>query len=310
MKYPWASKQESPKLLVNLKPHCHDQNCLLAHGYYTGGLSRPEYLKSIVHKFVPTPAMVKGVMKRKAIALDCEMVGLSGGRDELARLCAIDLFTGEVLVDTLVFPTEAVRDWRSRFSGVTMAMMREARNTGKALNGWPAARAKLFELADAETILVGHALNHDLKVLYVSHKRVVDSSLLVSEAVFGKGSALLRIWGLKTLSRELLGLTIQSSRKGHDCLEDTLATRELVLWCLKEREQLKVWAENALIQFETEKRKRQERQQEQARERQRQMLLQEASSPASPPSIEPEDDVGEYFYDSDLFPPGYEPYSD
>ncbi|KAF3059874.1 putative RNA exonuclease pqe-1 [Daldinia childiae] len=209
---------------------------------------------------------VKGMKKRKALVIDCEMVGISGGRSELARICIVDLFTREVLVDSFVIPTEIVRDWRTKYSGVTQAMITQARANGTALNGWPTARTKLFELADADTILIGHSLNHDLQAIHVIHNKVVDSAILVAEAVFGRGNRLDRQWGLKVLCQELLGITIQSSKRGHDCLEDTLASREIVLWCFREREKLAAWAKDALVKYELEKQKREERQRAKAQE--------------------------------------------
>ncbi|KAI1139411.1 ribonuclease H-like protein [Hypoxylon sp. FL0543] len=262
-KYPWASKWDGPGIKA-LKKRCHDEVCLVTQGYYTGNRSHQMNLKFSIKRFVSAPVKVSGV-RHRAIALDCEMVGVAGGRDELAHLCAVDLFSGEVLINTLVHPTEAVKDWRTRYSGVTPAKMAMARASGQVLNGWLAARAKLFEFADADTILVGHSLNHDLRVLHIAHKRVVDSAILVAEAVFGKGNRLLRQWGLKQLSGDILGISIQSSRGGHDCLEDTLATRELILWCLRDRQKLDLWAKRALIEYEEEKRKTAERQRAKAR---------------------------------------------
>ncbi|KAI0179651.1 ribonuclease H-like domain-containing protein [Hypoxylon sp. FL1284] len=296
-KYPWASVPESLELLTSLGRRCHDSECMRKQGYHVGNFT-----------FIPTPAKVNGVVRRQAIAVDCEMVGIAGGKDELAFLCAVDLFTGEVLIQSFVLPIEAVTDWRSRYSGITLAKMRTAKASGKALDGWPAARARLFEFADANTILVGHSLNNDLRVLHVSHTRVIDSCILVAEAVFGKGNGLQRRWGLKTLSRELLGVAIQSSKKGHDCLEDTLASRELVLWCLRQPEQLQAWAQKALAQHKMEKQKRLERQakaREKEKEKQRQR---DASSAAAPDSIW--SDGLSILSDPLLFPPGYDPWSD
>ncbi|KAI2466949.1 ribonuclease H-like protein [Annulohypoxylon bovei var. microspora] len=265
--YPWASGQQGAGLTKAIATHCHNEDTLIDQGYYTGDPYNRGNHRFVVKTFLLTPPRVNGLTKRKAIAIDCEMIGIAGGKDELAHLCAVDLVTGEVLINTLVNPTQPVRDWRTKYSGVTPAKMTMAKASGKVLNGWPAARQKLFEFADAETTLVGHSLNNDLRVLHIAHKRVVDSSILVAEAVFGKGNRLLHRWGLKRASRELLGITIQASRGGHDCLEDTLASRELVLWCLNEPEKLAQWSKNALTKYEEEKRKIRERQQAEAKAR-------------------------------------------
>ncbi|KAI1803238.1 ribonuclease H-like domain-containing protein [Daldinia bambusicola] len=266
-KYPWSSGKQSTGLINSLTPSCHSQVCLVAENYYTGTSGTGKKWKHIdIRSFLPTPAKIRGVPRRKALVVDCEMVGVAGGRSELAYICIVDLFTREVLVNSLVLPTELVRDWRTKYSGVTPAMMAQARANNTVLNGWPTARDKLFELADTNTILIGHSLNNDLEAMHVIHPKVVDSAILVAEAVFGKGTMLRRKWGLKVLCEELLGIKIQASKNGHDCLEDTLASREIVLWCFGEREKLATWAKGALAKYEIEKKKREERERAKAQE--------------------------------------------
>ncbi|KAI1385965.1 ribonuclease H-like protein [Hypoxylon trugodes] len=274
-KYPWATDladNNLPQTLnaislhQTLESHCHSEDLLMLQSYYTGDATHAKRLKYEVKTFLPTPARVPGVLKRKAIAIDCEMVGLSKGRDELAQICAIDVITGEVLMDTLVFPTETVQDWRTKYSGVTRVKMTEAQVSGKILYGWPKAREELFRHADENTILLGHALNNDLKVLHIIHKRVVDSGIVAAEAVFGK-EKVLRRWRLKKLCQEFLGANIQASKKGHDCVEDTFAAREVVLWCFKEPEKLKAWASKTLTQYEADKKKREDKQKEKAKKK-------------------------------------------
>lgn len=267
--YPWASRQTRPGLLKTLTARCHSEGILVEYGYYTGGRAEQKRIKANPNTFLSTPARTNnGVAKHKAIAIDCEMVGVEGGREELALLCAVDVLTGAVLINSFVYPIETVKDWRTKYSGVSKRAMTEAHLRGETLNGWPEARDRLFRFADADTVLIGHALHGDLKVLRVVHKRVIDSSILVGEAVFGKGNKIGRQWGLQTLCRELLGAAIQvSKKKGHVCLEDTLATREIVLWCLTEHERLEVWAKQALVQYKIDKEKREQQQREKERER-------------------------------------------
>ncbi len=80
-------------------------------------------------------------------------------------------------------------------------------------------------------------------MLRLSHDRVVDTAIQTAEAVFGQDQRPIRIWGLKTLAKDLLGMKIQAGNKGHDCVEDTLATRELTLWCLCFPGELNAWAQ-------------------------------------------------------------------
>ncbi|KAI1089238.1 ribonuclease H-like protein [Rostrohypoxylon terebratum] len=312
IKYPWVSGRQDANLINTATTKCHSEVRLLDQGYYTGNpLFRGDH-KFSIKQFVSTPARVQGSMKRKAIALDCEMVGVAGGKDELAHLCAVDLFTGEVLINSLVDPTQPVKDYRTRWSGITLTKMVTAKASGKTLDGWPAAREKLFEFADEDTILVGHALQHDLRVLYIAHRRVLDSAVLVAEAVFGRAQRLLRCWGLKNASQDILGIKIQTSKMGHDCLEDTLATRELVLWCLQNPEKLSQWGKDALAKYQEERRRIEERRRakEKARkekeERERRIEREkEESSVAWSPAVAyshggRDNDYDDYYHDYDL----------
>jgi hypothetical protein len=186
--------------------------------------------------------------KKRAIVIDCEMVQVEEGRRELAFLTAIDFLTGEVLIDNYVQPNTKVVNWDSRFSGVTPSAMNKAVKQGKALLGWQGARSRLWEFMDSETVLIGHSLNNDLDVLGIIHWNIVDSSIFTGEAVFTHIQSSEQIpctWSLKTLTSELVNYDIQVGNKGHSALEDAHATRDVVIWCLRYPEFLKVWADGA-----------------------------------------------------------------
>jgi hypothetical protein len=205
------------------------------------------------------------------------MAGVQGGMSEVVLICAVDFMTGATVLKTLVSPTRPVVDWRSRISGVTSVAMAAALTRGAALDGWRAARRQLWQYIDAETILVGHALQHDLESLRIIHPRVVDSAILARAAVSagdntGSGSAagteMGRQWGLKTLSEQLLGIAIQNHGGGgggrgggsqHDCLEDALAAREAVLWCLRNPHALRAWGIRRAAEEEVRERERDQR---------------------------------------------------
>lgn len=177
----------------------------------------------------------------RAIVLDCEMVGIgpNGKVSELARLSAVDFLTGELLIDTLVEPACPVTDMRTKWSGITAEAMQAAVASGNVLKGSTAARTELFRYMDSRTILVGHSLQYDLEALGIRHSETVDSAIL-AEAAVGKGVK--QRWGLKTMCKELLKITIQDHGKhGHDSIEDALAAREVVLWCLSHKTELKTW---------------------------------------------------------------------
>ncbi|KAJ5908657.1 hypothetical protein N7495_001339 [Penicillium taxi] len=197
-----------------------------------------------------------------AIAIDCEMVGVRHGRQTLAFLSAIDFLTGKVLISQFVNPEEKVIDWRFKFSGVTQEIMSAAVQSGAALESWREARNKLWKFMDDSTVLVGHSLNYDLEVLGISHANVVDSSVLIAETVFPSiisTKTFPRHWALKTIAKDLLSLAIQNGECGHIALEDAFAARDVVIWCIRNPEELKSWSEISRLQEEqklTQKRQR------------------------------------------------------
>ncbi|KAL4924630.1 uncharacterized protein BDV17DRAFT_208220 [Aspergillus undulatus] len=71
------------------------------------------------------------------------------------------------------------------------------------------------------------------------HTRVADSALLTRDAV---GEKCGRFWALRKLVEQFAGRVAQTGSKGHDPLEDTFATREAVLRCLRNPSGLRAWA--------------------------------------------------------------------
>ncbi|ELQ41563.1 hypothetical protein OOU_Y34scaffold00268g5 [Pyricularia oryzae Y34] len=120
-------------------------------------------------------------------------------------------------------------------------------------NSTPKRRAVAIDLAShpapcGKPSLAGTALRADALLgpsygsLCVAHTRIVDTSLQTAEAVFRGVELFRRVWALKDLMKELVKVHIQShGRQGHDCVEDTLATRELALWCLQNPRKLEAW---------------------------------------------------------------------
>lgn len=233
---------------------CHSQDCLREQHYAleadppgnSGAVEATEWAGS---QRLPSPKPDMLLPKRKAVVLDCEMVGVEGGRSEMVSLGAIDLLTGEVLINSLVRPRQPIVDWRSNISGVTPATMSIATARNNVLDGWETARSELWRYVDEDTVLVGQSLFFDLQVLRVVHIKIVDSAILTAEAVFGTYKKIRRMWGLKALCDELLGLRIRNNSVAHDGIEDALATRELVLWCLRHPAELRKWAAKSRKSF-------------------------------------------------------------
>jgi hypothetical protein len=90
------------------------------------------------------------------------MVGGAGLADQVVALSAVDFFTGETLLDALVEPTGPVTQWRTAITGITRESVAAAVAAGTALRSTRQAVARLFELVDAETVLVGQSLWHGM----------------------------------------------------------------------------------------------------------------------------------------------------
>ncbi|KAI1344389.1 hypothetical protein F5Y15DRAFT_110969 [Xylariaceae sp. FL0016] len=184
----------------------------------------------------------------------------TGRQNEIVRLTAIDFLTGSVLIDTLIQTQHYVVNWLTRYSGVSYKSFKNAQLQGRVLPSLAAARSALLALSDTDTILIGHALHNDLRPLGISHTQIVDTAILTAEAVFGAMMSPGRNWSLKTLCKDLVGLTVQNAgKKGHDSVEDTLATREVCLWCLREKEKLSDWATKQRDIWQKEKDEREEK---------------------------------------------------
>lgn len=166
--------------------------------------------------------------RRNAVAIDCEMGMTYDGDSELIRLSMIDLFSGEALIDKLVFPHEEIKDYLTRYSGVTHGDMQEAIRQNKYISGHDVAREEIFKYVGPDTIVVVHGGTNDLMSLRWIHTKIIDTLIVESSR---RCSVILK--NLKNLTYQHLSKHIQKIGKGHDSLEDALATRELAIWYSK-----------------------------------------------------------------------------
>lgn len=183
--------------------------------------------------------------KDLAVVFDCEMGYTTHGL-ELIRFSATSWPNGEDLIDVLVRPIGQILDLNTRYSGVTSEQFLDAVEFDPDLETVPplfkdnegskerlplrivpspaAARSLLFSYINPETVLIGHALDNDVNVMRIIHPSIVDTSLL-----FAHPAGLPYRYGLRRLAKDFLHLDIQTAgAAGHDSLEDSRATGELV----------------------------------------------------------------------------------
>lgn len=151
------------------------------------------------------------------IAIDCEMVeATSDGRrfSVLARVSVVNS-NCQPLLDTYVYPSYFVSDYRTAYSGIVPENLFDAPS-------YYDVRDYISNLVDNRT-LIGHDLIQDLRVLGIKNfprVRLRDTSMCYM-SYFGPGAKP----SLKRLMSAVLGQTIQEG--AHDSLEDAIAAMKL-----------------------------------------------------------------------------------
>ncbi|XP_046583071.1 RNA exonuclease 4-like isoform X2 [Haliotis rubra] len=141
-------------------------------------------------------------------------VGEKGKESVLARVSVVNQF-GECLYDTFVRSREEVVDFRTQWSGVTPDKLVDA-------SDFMDVQKNVSDLISGR-ILVGHAIQNDLKVLFLDHpaKDIRDTSRYKPYRQMFKG----RTPSLKNLTSRLLSVKIQTGE--HNSITDAQAAMRL-----------------------------------------------------------------------------------
>ncbi|KAK6637726.1 hypothetical protein RUM44_008148 [Polyplax serrata] len=153
-------------------------------------------------------------------SMDCEMCYTTQGL-ELTKITLVAT-DGRTVYDSFVKPENTIIDYNTRFSGITAKDLKK----GNAAKNLKDVQNDLMGFINADTILIGHGLENDLKALKMIHSTVIDTSV-----IFPHYYGLPFRRSLKSLVNSFLKRDIQSC--GHDSFEDARACMELMLWRVK-----------------------------------------------------------------------------
>ncbi|XP_053774878.1 RNA exonuclease 4 isoform X2 [Desmodus rotundus] len=161
----------------------------------------------------------------KALAMDCEMVGVgpAGEESAAARVSIVNQY-GRCIYDKYVRPAQPVTNYRTAVSGIRPEHLQQ----GERLE---VVQKEVAEMLRGR-ILVGHALHNDLKVLFLDHpkKKIRDTQKykpFKSQVRSGRPS-------LKLLAERVLGIQVQQT--GHCSVQDAQAAMRLYVLVKKQWE--------------------------------------------------------------------------
>lgn len=152
-------------------------------------------------------------------AIDCEMVYTQHGM-EVAKVTVVGV-RGSIVYESYIKPTEKIWDYNTNYSGITSKQLKHARPLSLI-------QTDLLKFISAETILIGHGLENDLRALKIVHKKCIDTTML-----YPHRNGLPYKRGLKSLAWSYLRKEIQAG--SHCSMEDSLSCLELVLWMVREK---------------------------------------------------------------------------
>lgn len=146
--------------------------------------------------------------------LDCEMCFTKRGL-ELGKVTVVSV-DGQVIYEALVKPDTEIIDYNTRFSGLRV------KDFVKANKRLRDVQKDITSFVFAETILIGHGLENDLRALRILHPTVIDTCVAFPHFLGYPYRS-----SLKTLARTVLRKEIQV--KEHDSTEDARIAVDLIL---------------------------------------------------------------------------------
>jgi DNA polymerase III epsilon subunit-like protein len=175
--------------------------------------------------------------KQTIVALDAEMFYTAGGY-EMGRLTVVDYASEATLLDVLVRPRyPPVLDYNGKWSGLSPELFASG---ALPVVSFAELVEQLAGIIDGQTIIIGHSLENDLRVLGMSHDRVIDTSIIYphpfatstgtstsTSTGASRNTGGMRL-SLRNLALGQLSAFIQQASAGHDSREDCLTCIRLV----------------------------------------------------------------------------------
>lgn len=168
------------------------------------------------------------------LALDCEFMGGMRNENVLGRVSLVNMY-GFPVYDFYVNPGTKIRDYRTRYSGISPAVLTKARKKNK-LTTAPEAKAAVRTFA-SKSVIVGHAISNDFRVLGIRTDEVksIDTQVLGRYAEEGLASRP----SLSNVMKKYYRMTIQASKTGHSSVEDARSSMLIYRTFQKEFDSLK-----------------------------------------------------------------------
>lgn len=191
---------------------CVIKQCHVWGGFAEGiSESLPGFVETVPLGELPTKYCRYGVY-----ALDCEMAFTKCGM-EVIKISVVQM-NGNIVYDHFVKPYNTIVDYGTEIHGITEQHLL---NATKTLND---VHNDLKEFIHAESIIVGHGVFNDLRIMRFIHKRVIDSSI-----VFSVKDRPRFCFSLKTLARHVLNREFRAPGECHDSVQDASVAMEIIL---------------------------------------------------------------------------------
>ncbi|PWN50108.1 hypothetical protein IE53DRAFT_380021 [Violaceomyces palustris] len=209
---PWFAEDLSPEDLAMVK---ESTEARVARTLQWEGVADEELKRKIILGGLPEGASEAKKEPGNYLAIDCEMVGVgpNGSESLLARVSIVN-YHGATIFDSFVKPVEKVTDYRTWVSGVRPRDLKNAPSFAKV-------QAEVASLIKGR-VLVGHAIQNDLKALLLSHPRPLIRDTATFQPL--RDLAKTKYPSLKKLSKLALGIEIQKEGHSHSSVEDARAT--------------------------------------------------------------------------------------